>query len=44
LISDYDLYPQLKGVVDLPLIATSDYSSIIENVDIVFLATEHEYS
>lgn len=40
-ISDYDLYPQLKGVVDLPLIATSDYSSIIKGIDIVFLATEH---
>lgn len=44
LISDYDLYPQLKGVADLPLIATRDYSSIIENVDIVFLATEHVVS
>lgn len=43
-ISDYDLYPQLKDVVDLPLIATSDYSSIIKGIDIVFLATEHSVS
>ncbi|OCG20204.1 N-acetyl-gamma-glutamyl-phosphate reductase [Gilliamella sp. App2-1] len=44
LISDYDLYPQLKGVVDLPLIATADYSAYINDVDIVFLATEHAVS
>lgn len=44
LISDFDLHPQLKGLVDLPLIATSDYSKIIDNVDLVFLATEHTVS
>ncbi|NUF26990.1 N-acetyl-gamma-glutamyl-phosphate reductase [Gilliamella sp. ESL0254] len=44
LISDYDLHPQLKGVVDLPLIATADYSAYINDVDIVFLATEHAVS
>lgn len=44
LISDYDLYPQLKGVVDLPLIATNDYSDLVKNTDIVFLATEHSVS
>ncbi len=44
LISDSDLHPQLKGVVDLPLIGTSDYSHIISDVDIVFLATEHSVS
>ncbi|OCG02876.1 N-acetyl-gamma-glutamyl-phosphate reductase [Gilliamella sp. wkB112] len=44
LISNYDLHPQLKGVVDLPLIATDDYSEIIKNIDIVFLATEHAVS
>ncbi|OCG56302.1 N-acetyl-gamma-glutamyl-phosphate reductase [Gilliamella sp. Choc6-1] len=44
LISDYDLHPQLKGVVDLPLIATADYSSYINDLDIVFLATEHAIS
>ncbi|MWP46913.1 N-acetyl-gamma-glutamyl-phosphate reductase [Gilliamella sp. Pas-s27] len=44
LISDYDLHPQLKGIVDLPLIATADYSSYINNVDVVFLATEHAVS
>ncbi|MCO6550360.1 MAG: N-acetyl-gamma-glutamyl-phosphate reductase [Gilliamella sp.] len=44
LISDYDLHPQLKGLVDLPLIATADYSSYINDLDIVFLATEHAVS
>lgn len=44
LISDFDLHPQLKGLVDLPLLATSDYSSIINDIDIVFLATEHSVS
>ncbi|MWP49124.1 MULTISPECIES: N-acetyl-gamma-glutamyl-phosphate reductase [unclassified Gilliamella] len=44
LISDYDLHPQLKGVVDLPLTATADYSSYINSVDVVFLATEHAVS
>ncbi len=44
LISDNELYPQLKGIIDLPLIATSDYSSYINDVDIVFLATEHSVS
>ncbi|WP_392559216.1 N-acetyl-gamma-glutamyl-phosphate reductase [Orbus mooreae] len=44
LISDFDLHPQLKSQVDLPLIGTSDYSSIINDIDIVFLATEHSVS
>ena len=44
LISDNNLHPQLKGVIDLPLIATSDYSCYINDVDIVFLATEHSVS
>lgn len=44
LISNYDLHPQLKNVVDLPLIGISDYSSIINDIDIVFLATEHAVS
>jgi N-acetyl-gamma-glutamyl-phosphate reductase len=44
LISDYDLHPQLKGVVDLPLIATANYSAYINDLDIVFLATEHAIS
>ena len=44
LISDYNLHPQLKGVVDLPLIATSDYSFLINDIDLVFLATEHAVS
>lgn len=44
LLSNYDLYPQLKGVIDLPLIATKDYTSLIKDIDIVFLATEHSVS
>lgn len=44
LISDFDLHPQLKGVVDLPLLATADYANIIKDIDIVFLATEHSVS
>ncbi|MDF7667797.1 N-acetyl-gamma-glutamyl-phosphate reductase [Orbaceae bacterium ESL0727] len=44
LISAPDLHPQLKDVVDLPLIGLSDYSSIINDIDIVFLATEHSVS
>ena len=44
LISDNNLHPQLKGIIDLPLIATSDYSCYINEVDIVFLATEHSVS
>lgn len=43
-ISDFDLYPQLKGVVDLPLLGTSDYASLIKDIDVVFLATEHSVS
>ncbi|WP_085247998.1 N-acetyl-gamma-glutamyl-phosphate reductase [Gilliamella mensalis] len=43
-ISDYDLHPQLKSVVDLPLIAIADYSTYINDIDIVFLATEHAVS
>lgn len=43
-ISDFDLYPQLKGVVDLPLLGTSDYTSLIKDIDVVFLATEHSVS
>lgn len=43
-ISDFDLYPQLKGVVDLPLLGTSDYVSLIKDIDVVFLATEHSVS
>lgn len=43
-ISDRSLHPQLKGVVDLPLIGTSDFCQIKEKIDIVFLATEHQVS
>lgn len=41
LLSDVDLHPSLKGLVDLPLIGTSNYSSLGSQVDIVFLATDH---
>ena len=43
-LSDYHLHPQFKGIVDLTLIGTSDYSFIINEIDIVFLATEHAVS
>jgi N-acetyl-gamma-glutamyl-phosphate reductase len=44
LLSNNDLYPQLKGKVDLPLIGSSDYSTLSHNIDIVFLATDHAVS
>lgn len=44
LLSDFDLHPQLKGEVDLPLIGTSDYAMLAKGIDIVFLATEHSVS
>ncbi|WP_392566862.1 N-acetyl-gamma-glutamyl-phosphate reductase [Utexia brackfieldae] len=44
LLSDRDLYPQLKGVVDLPLQGTSDYAAFSQSIDMVFLATEHRVS
>ncbi|MDF7671536.1 N-acetyl-gamma-glutamyl-phosphate reductase [Orbaceae bacterium ESL0721] len=44
LISDKDLHPQLKNVVDMPLIGMSDYSSLIDDIDIAFLATDHAVS
>jgi N-acetyl-gamma-glutamyl-phosphate reductase len=44
LLSNNDLYPQLKGKVDLPLIGSSDYSTLGHNIDIVFLATDHAVS
>ncbi|EAA1257184.1 N-acetyl-gamma-glutamyl-phosphate reductase [Salmonella enterica subsp. enterica] len=39
-----DLYPQLKGIVDLPLQPMSDVRDFSADVDVVFLATAHEVS
>lgn len=44
LLSDFELHPQLKGLVDLPLLPMADYTAIIQDIDIVFLATEHSVS
>lgn len=41
-----DLHPQLKGVVDLPLLpmAESGVAKLAKGFDVVFLATEHKVS
>lgn len=39
-----DLHPQLKGIVDLPLLPMSDVVAMAKDVDVVFLATAHEVS
>ncbi|MGL4684509.1 MAG: N-acetyl-gamma-glutamyl-phosphate reductase [Hafnia alvei] len=39
-----DLHPQLKGIVDLPLLPMSDVEAMAKDVDVVFLATAHEVS
>ncbi len=39
-----ELYPQLKGVVDLPLEPLTDASDFVDKTDVVFLATAHEVS
>lgn len=39
-----DLHPQLKGIVDLPLLPMSDVAVMAKDVDVVFLATAHEIS
>lgn len=39
-----DLHPQLKGIVDLPLMPMADISEFTHGVDVVFLATAHEVS
>jgi N-acetyl-gamma-glutamyl-phosphate reductase len=39
-----DLYPQLKGRVDLPLQPMDDPQSLAKQVEVVFLATAHEVS
>lgn len=39
-----DLHPQLKGIVDLPLLPMSDVAAMAKDVDVVFLATAHEVS
>jgi len=39
-----DLHPQLKGIIDLPLLPMSDVAAMAKDVDVVFLATAHEVS
>jgi len=39
-----DLHPQLKGIVDSPLLPMSDVAAMAKDVDVVFLATAHEVS
>ncbi|MEI9599908.1 N-acetyl-gamma-glutamyl-phosphate reductase [Moellerella wisconsensis] len=39
-----DLYPQYKGVIDMPLQPLTDVSEAAKGIDIVFLATAHEVS
>ncbi|WP_413727397.1 N-acetyl-gamma-glutamyl-phosphate reductase [Sodalis sp. RH19] len=39
-----ELHPQLKGVVDLPLLPLTDAAELAKTVDVVFLATAHEVS
>ena len=39
-----DLHPQLKGIVDLPLLPMSDVAAMAKDIDVVFLATAHEVS
>ncbi len=39
-----DLYPQLKGRVDLPLQGMDNPAALAQNIDVVFLATAHEVS
>lgn len=39
-----DLHPQLKGIVDLPVLAMTDVQVAAKGVDVVFLATAHEVS
>ncbi|ELM3659477.1 N-acetyl-gamma-glutamyl-phosphate reductase [Edwardsiella piscicida] len=39
-----DIHPRLKGVVDLPLIASDDSAALADLADVVFLATDHAVS
>jgi len=39
-----DLHPQLKGIVDLPVLPLTDVAEAAKGVDVVFLATAHEVS
>lgn len=39
-----DLHPQLKGLVDLPLRPLTDVAEAAKDIDVVFLATDHEVS
>ncbi|AKC32362.1 N-acetyl-gamma-glutamyl-phosphate reductase [Candidatus Pantoea carbekii] len=39
-----DLYPKLKGIVNLPLFSLEDISTWTDDIDVVFLATDHKVS
>ncbi|GBU12733.1 N-acetyl-gamma-glutamyl-phosphate reductase [Enterobacterales bacterium] len=39
-----DLHPQLKGIVDLPVLAMNNVQEAAKGIDVVFLATAHEVS
>ncbi len=39
-----DLHPQLKGIVDLPVLPLENVAEAAKGVDVVFLATAHEVS
>jgi N-acetyl-gamma-glutamyl-phosphate reductase len=39
-----DLHPQLKGIIDMPVLPLKDVAEAAKGVDVVFLATAHEVS
>ena len=39
-----DLHPQLKGIVDLPVLPMKNVEDAAKDIDVVFLATAHEVS
>ncbi|WAT00498.1 N-acetyl-gamma-glutamyl-phosphate reductase [Rouxiella chamberiensis] len=39
-----DLHPQLKGIIDLPVLPLENVAEAAKGVDVVFLATAHEVS
>ncbi|MCC3741950.1 N-acetyl-gamma-glutamyl-phosphate reductase [Rouxiella badensis] len=39
-----DLHPQLKGIVDLPVLPLENVAEAAKGIDVVFLATAHEVS
>lgn len=43
-LSDHDLHPTLKGLVDIPLKGMTEYLTLGHKMDVVFLATDHAIS